>query len=338
MKLPIEVLMETHQILQVTWFCIIGFLFTGYTILDGFDLGIGITLPFLSGSEADTKRLLTAIGPVWDGNEVWLVTGGAALFAAFPQAYATVFSGFYLALMLLLLALIFRAVSIEFWFLDERRRPLWGRVFTIGSALAALLLGVALGNIVYGIPLDYDMNFIGSFFTLLRPFPLLIGLLGFAAIALQGCSYAIQKTDDAISARAKSVAATVWLFYALLLAAALIASALFLPGGLSRWGVWLLLAAAAASLLYFRVMLHRGRDRLLFILSSSSIAFLWGIAGTQLYPNLVRASEGFDITIFSSSSSALTLKLMLVFACIGMPLVIVYTAYVYRVFKGKVTD
>jgi cytochrome bd ubiquinol oxidase subunit II len=330
--------METHQILQITWFCIIGFLFTGYTILDGFDLGIGITLPFLSGGEADTKKLLSAIGPVWDGNEVWLVTGGAALFAAFPLAYATVFSGFYLALMLLLLALIFRAVSIEFWFIDEKRRPLWGWVFTVGSALPALLLGVALGNIVFGVPLDYDQNFIGSFFTLLRPFPLLVGLLGFAAIALQGCSYAIQKIDGGISARAKSVAATIWIFYVLLLGAAVAASALLLPEGMTRWGAWILLAATAASLAGYRVMLHRGRDRLLFVLSSAAIAFLWGIAGIQLYPNLVRASEGFDITIFSSSSSALTLKLMLIFAAIGMPLVIVYTVYVYRIFKGKVSD
>ncbi len=330
--------MDTHQVLQITWFLIIGFLLTGYTILDGFDLGIGVSLPLLCESEGDTKKLFTAIGPLWDGNEVWLITGGAALFAAFPQAYATVFSGFYLALMLLLFALIFRAVSIEFWFLDEKRRKLWMWTYSVCSALVAFLLSVTLGNIVFGVPLDYQMNYIGSFFTLLRPFPLLIGLLGLTLIILHGCSFAILKTSGQTNSRAKSVAATVWMFHVIIAVASVAAAALVLPESMTSPWSWALFAVAAASITSFRLLLHGERDGVLYMTTAGAIVSFWGIAGLQLYPNLVRASEGFDITIFSASSSELTLKVMLIITCIGIPIVLGYTVYVYRVFKGKIVD
>ena len=164
--------MENIKNFQELWFVLILILFIGYSLLDGFDLGIGVLLPFICKTKEEKDILINSIGPVWDGNEVWLITGGGALFAAFPHAYATAFSGFYLAMMLVLFALIFRAVSMEFRVNDEDRSLIWEKAFIVGSGLAALLFGVALGNVVYGVPLDNKMEFTGSFFTLLRPVPL----------------------------------------------------------------------------------------------------------------------------------------------------------------------
>ena len=194
--------MENIQNFQVLWFFLIFILFVGYSLLDGFDLGIGALLPFLGKTKEEKDILINSIGPVWDGNEVWLITGGGALFAAFPHAYATAFSGFYLAMMLVLFALIFRAVSMEFRAYDATRTNLWEKAFITGSALAALLFGVALGNVVYGVPLDNKMEFTGNFFTLLRPVPLFFGVTGFFAILLQGATYAVMKTEGELQKRA----------------------------------------------------------------------------------------------------------------------------------------
>lgn len=182
--------------LQVIWFILIGVLLLGYTILDGYDLGAGFWYLFTK-KEAHKKAIINAIGPFWDGNEVWILTGGGAIFAAFPDVYATVFSGFYLALMLVLLALIFRAVPIEYR--NQHDNPQWKKWwdlgFGLGSALPALLFGVALGNVVNGLPLDELINFTGNFFTLLNPYPLLFGLTGFAMFLTHGALYIQLKTD-----------------------------------------------------------------------------------------------------------------------------------------------
>ena len=195
--------METWDLLKNVWFLLIGVLLAGYSVLDGFDLGIGALFPFLAKSEDEKRTLIRTIGPVWDGNEVWLLTGGGALFAAFPLAYATVFSGFYLALMVVLFALILRAVSLEFRAHDPARKGLWEAAFVGGSALPALLFGVALGNVVVGIPLDARTEFTGNFFTLLRPVPLIFGVLGLCAFLLHGSAYAALKTEGALQARAR---------------------------------------------------------------------------------------------------------------------------------------
>jgi len=182
--------------LNVVWFFLIGFLLVGYSILDGFDLGTGI-LQLFTRTEEDKRALLRAIAPFWDGNEVWLITGGGAIFAAFPHVYATVFSGFYLALILLLVGLIFRALSIEFRDQVESVawKSFWDKAFSVSSLIVTLLLGVALGNIYIGIPLDDGMNYTGSFFTLLRPIPLAIGLTGVFMICTQGSAYLLLKTE-----------------------------------------------------------------------------------------------------------------------------------------------
>ena len=205
--------METWNTLQNIWFVLIGVLFVGYAILDGFDLGIGSLFPFLAKKEEEKDALYKTIGPFWDGNEVWLLTAGGALFAAFPHTYATVFSGFYLALMLVLFSLIFRAISIEFRAHDLKRQKLWDGALVIGSLLPSLLYGVALGNVILGIPLDSNMDYAGNFFLLLRPFPLLIGLFGLVAILVQGATYAAYKTEGEIQSRARKIAQKLWIKY-----------------------------------------------------------------------------------------------------------------------------
>lgn len=329
--------MDTLQILQIVWFVLVGVLLIGYSILDGFDLGVASLAPFIAKDEKETGQLISAIGPVWDGNEVWLLTGGGALFAAFPNAYATVFSGFYLALMLVLFALIFRAVSMEFWTLDENNRGIWKIAFSAGSFLPALLYGVALGNIIVGIPLDNKMEFTGSFFTLLRPFPLSIGLLGLAAILMQGVTYAMLKTKGDIHERAKDLSGKIWIGYIILLILAVAFSFIFLTAPAGKILAWLSLAIVIISLGMLKYFMNTGREFAAFLMSSLSFVGLWGMAGSYLFPNLVIATDAANsINIVNASSSQLTLTVMLIIALIGMPIVIGYTIFVYRVFKGKV--
>ncbi|MEW6528183.1 MAG: cytochrome d ubiquinol oxidase subunit II [Spirochaetota bacterium] len=326
------------NIFQNIWFLIIGFLLTVYSILDGFDLGIASLMPVLTKNEKEQKQVMDSIWPVWDGNEVWLITGGAALFAAFPFAYATVFSGFYLALMLVLFALIFRAVSMEFWYYDEKRKKLWAWAFTIGSLLPSLLFGVALGNIIYGIPIDLNMNFTGSFFTLLRPFPLFIGLLGLSAILLQGCTWAAYKIEGDVAKRAKAMINKIILASVFFFILAIVLTIGLLPSIVSNLFGWIGALFYAIALSYVYVCNRDNKPFNAFIGSSVSFVSLWIMAGAALYPNLVRATiEAYNLTIFNASSTALTLKIMFIIALIGMPIVIAYTVYVYRVFKGKVS-
>jgi len=302
--------MPGWDLLRDVWFVLIGVLLAGYSILDGFDLGVGALLPFLAKSEDEKRTLIGAIGPFWDGNEVWLLAGGGALFAAFPMAYATVFSGFYLALMLVLFALILRAVSLEFRAHDPARKRLWEAAFVGGSALPALLFGVALGNVVVGVPLDARTEFSGTFLTLLRPLPVVFGLLGLSAFLLHGAVFAALKSEGDLRERARRTA----------LAAAVMFAAAFVLS--------LVLAAVA---------LKKGRDGRAFFFSSAAFLGLWGIVGTIQYPVLVRATDpGLSLTIRNASSSALTLQVMLIIALLGMPLVVGYTIFAFRVFKGKV--
>jgi cytochrome d ubiquinol oxidase subunit II len=330
--------MDTLQTLQIIWFFLIGILFAGFSILDGFDLGIGSLLPILARDKKETAALFTAIGPVWDGNEVWLLTAGGALFAAFPYVYATIFSGFYLAMMLVLFALIFRAVSLEFWSMDERRRSLWRWSFVIGSLLPSILFGIALGNVILGVPLNKEMEFTGNFFTLLRPFPLAIGILGFSAILLHGCTYAAIKTKGVIHDRAKAIGKRVSILFALVVAISAILSAFYMPESMINVAAWIFTVLVMLSLVIGRIWMNKNNDAVPFLMSSLSFIGLWGIAGSLQFPNLVKSELGpeMHLSIYNTSSSQLTLTVMLIIAAIGMPVVIAYTIYAYRVFKGKV--
>ena len=332
--------METIEILQICWFFLIGILFAGYAVLDGFDLGIGALMPFLAKS--DEKKALTlfnSIGPVWDGNKVWLITAGGALFAAFPHAYATVFSGFYLAMMLVLFCLIFRAVSIKFYSLEPERRKVWGYAFCLGSIIPSILFGVALGNVIIGVPLDSAMEFIGNFFTLLRPFPLIIGLLGFTAILMQGAVYAALKSEGELQQDARAAASKLVYAYFLLFGVSLAAALIFMPQNMSIIPAWISAAVTVFALFMLKKKIATGEDFKSFVYSSLAFFSLWGIAGSVMFPNLVTATAGneLNITIFNASSGMLTLSIMLGIALVGMPVVIAYSIYVYRVFKGKAT-
>jgi cytochrome bd ubiquinol oxidase subunit II len=329
--------MENIQNFQILWFVLILILFAGYSLLDGFDLGIGALLPFIGKTKEEKDILINSIGPVWDGNEVWLVTGGGALFAAFPHAYATAFSGFYLAMMLVLFALIFRAVSMEFRAHDEARAGIWEKAFFMGSALAALLFGVALGNVVYGVPLDNKMEFTGSFFTLLRPVPLLFGITGFAAILLQGASYALLKTEGELQQRSfRAVVILTWVNI-------VTASIYFLTMAFTFQDImsnWLFYVAILCTLLWLAEILFsikKKHDSAPFWESSFAFIGLWLAVAAVHYPNLIKASNDqiYNITIYNSSTGLHTLKLMSIIALVGMPVVIAYTIFVYRIFKGK---
>ncbi len=331
--------METLTMLQIIWFVLVGVLLAGYAVLDGFDLGIGSMLPLVtSGDEKKTAQVFKTIGPVWDGNEVWLITAGGALFAAFPHAYATVFSGFYLALMIVLLGLILRAVSIEFFILEETNKRVWATTFFIGSLIPSILFGVALGNVIVGIPLDGRMEFTGSFFTLLRPFPLVIGILGLAAILMQGATYLSLKTTGEVHDRAVGLSQKIWYLYAALFVAALALSFIYIPASMSNPFAWASMGLFLACMVLFRMNFDTESYMMKFVLSSVSFVSLWGIAGAIQFPVLVKAAgnAAFNITIYNASSGRLTLSVMLGIALVGMPLVIGYTIYVYRMFRGKI--
>lgn len=331
--------METLTMLQITWFILIGILFAGYAVLDGFDLGIGSLLPILTkNDEKKVSVLFRSIGPVWDGNEVWLITAGGALFAAFPHAYATVFSGFYLALMIVLFGLILRAVSIEFFHLEDGNRRIWGFTFFLGSIIPSILFGVALGNVILGVPLDSKMEFTGNFFTLLRPFPLTTGLLGLAAILMQGVTYTMVKTEGEIHSAAKELAGKIWIGYIALFIFSAVLSFVSVSGSACNIPAWIAASVSLASLFAVKMFIGRNDEFKAFISSSAAFIGLWGIAGALQYPVLVRAinDPALSITAFNASSTKLTLSVMLGIALVGMPVVIGYTTYVYRIYRGKV--
>ncbi|HBI47614.1 MAG TPA: cytochrome d ubiquinol oxidase subunit II [Smithella sp.] len=330
--------MENIQNFQILWFFLILILFIGYSLLDGFDLGIGALLPFLGKTKEEKDILINSIGPVWDGNEVWLITGGGALFAAFPHAYATAFSGFYLAMMLVLFALIFRAVSIEFHAYYKAGSGIWEKVFTLGSGLATLLFGIALGNVVYGVPLDNKMEFTGNFFTLFGPVPLIFGITGFAAILLQGATYAVMKTEGELRERAfYAVKILTWVNF-------VTAIVYFITIAFTFQDIlyhWLFYVAILCTLLWLTEILFsikKKHDSAPFWESSFAFIGLWLAVAAVHFPNLIKASndQSLNITIYNSSTGLKTLQLMSVIAIIGMPVVVAYTIFVYRIFKGKV--
>ena len=329
--------------LPTVWFLLIGLLFVGYAVLDGFDLGAGIVHLFVARDDAERRSVLNAIGPVWDGNEVWLITGGGALFAAFPPVYATVFSGFYLALMLLLGALILRAVSLEFRSKETNRlwRLSWDVGFALGSALAAFLFGVALGNIVRGLPLDDGGVYRGGLAGLLNPFSIVMGLLTLGLAAQQGSSWLVLKTEGAVRNRARrtGVASTLGVIAAWFAATdiAWFDSNRVFDNFARNPLAWIGPVAAALSLAAMLYAYSRRQEFLAFVLSSVAIVGLAATAGATLYPNLVPAVDSTrSLTVDNAHSSDTTLTVMLVIALIGMPIVLAYTAFIYWKFKGKV--
>ncbi|OGD24982.1 MAG: cytochrome d ubiquinol oxidase subunit II [Candidatus Aminicenantes bacterium RBG_13_63_10] len=323
--------------LQTLWFFLVGFLLAGYTLLDGYDLGVGCLLPFLAEREEEKRTLIRAIGPFWDGNEVWLLAAGAALFSAFPRACATVFSGFHLALILVLFALIFRTVSLKFHGRDTKRAGLWELTFSLGSWIPALLFGAALGNVIVGVPLDAAGEFRGTFFTLLRLFPTAIGLLGLSTFLLHGTAYISLKAEGPLRDRAKKAAVKLWWTEGLLFVACLALSFGYLPWARRNLAAWAGAAVFVIALIVLNLAIGWGKDKLAFLMTSLMFLSLWGIAGAVQYPVLVRArAASFSLTAANASSSPLTLRVMLIIAAVGMPLVIAAVVFLHRIFKGRV--
>jgi cytochrome bd ubiquinol oxidase subunit II len=330
--------------LAVIWFALLGVLLAGYAILDGFDLGVGITHLIIPGDDRERRLTMNTIGPLWDGNEVWLVTFGGALFAAFPDAYATVFSGFYTAFMLLLVALILRAVSMEFRskVTHAAWRRLWDSAFTLGSTLAALLFGVATGNVMRGLPLDARGNFTGSLWTLLNPYALLVGLLVVSLFAMHGTIYLHLKTEGELQ---KRIGDWMWKTFGVFLVLFVLTTMFTLVAVpratthlIARPLLWIVPVANVFAIANIPRAIHAGNAAHAFASSCAAIVALVFLLGAALFPDLVPASNapGYSLTLFNSSSSARTLSIMLIIALIGMPMVIGYTAAVYWTFRGKV--
>jgi cytochrome bd ubiquinol oxidase subunit II len=329
--------------LSAIWFVLVGILFTGYAMLDGFDLGIG-ALHLFTKTDEERRTMLNAIGPVWDGNEVWLVTGGGALFAAFPNVYATVFSGFYMAFVLLLVALIFRAVAIEFRSKQPMRwwRQFWDVGFSVGSVCSSLLIGVAMGNIAWGIPLDEHGEFAGSFWSLLGPYPLLLGITTVALFMMHGAIYALLKTDGPLHERLREWISHCIIFFIICYAITTMATLLYVPhmAARVRGNPWLFSIALLNMLAIANIPreIHHRKDWRAFMSSCVAMLCLMGLFGLEMYPNLVLSNPvaGNSLTIHNAASSRKTLGIMLVIAMIGLPIVLSYTVSIYWIFRGKV--
>ncbi|MBC2603581.1 cytochrome d ubiquinol oxidase subunit II [Puniceicoccus vermicola] len=330
--------------LPTFWFILVGVLFTGYAMLDGFDLGVG-ALHLFTKKDEERRILINSIGPVWDGNEVWLVTGGGALFAAFPEVYATVFSGFYDAFMLLLFALIFRAVAIEFRSKHPGRiwRRGWDIGFASGSLLSSLLIGAAMGNVVWGIPLDENHEFTGNILTLLHPYALLLGITTVALFTMHGNIYLILKTEGELQEKLRRwVKITIPIFMILFLVVGLITpfTCPHVQRAFDQRPMILLLLFTLALLLAFNIPreIYKGRELVAFLSSCGTMLALMTLFGCSVYPFMVSSTPNLEnsLTIYNGSSTEQTLRFMAIVALIGVPIVLTYTASVYYIFRGKV--
>jgi cytochrome bd ubiquinol oxidase subunit II len=330
--------------LYIMSFLLLGILLVGYAVLDGFDLGVGILHP-LARSDHERRIFINAIGPIWDGNEVWLITFGGALFAAFPEAYATIFSGFYNAFMLLLFALIFRAVSIEFRSKIESTgwRRVWDWGFFGSSLLATLLFGVAVGNAMIGIPLDERGVFAGTFFDLLGLYPIMVGLLAVAMFAMHGALYLYLKVPH--GEMHQRIGRWMWHTWGIFLVVYILTT-IYTLAMVERavpnfehnpWamGIVLLNVLAIANI---PRSVFADRPGQAFFSSCLTIVSLVTLFSMALWPNLVTASNNpdYSLTIYRAASSPKTLMIILVIALIGMPLVLTYTGIVYWTFRRRV--
>jgi cytochrome d ubiquinol oxidase subunit II len=326
--------------LTTVWFILIAVLWIGYFVLEGFDFGVGILLPVLGRDEKERRLMINTIGPVWDGNEVWLLVAGGATFAAFPEWYATLFSGFYLALFVILVALIARGVAFEY----RGKRPdspwkaWWDRAIFWGSAVPALLWGVAFANIVRGVPLaelDGNIEFVGTFVDLLSPYALLGGLVTLSLFTTHGAIFLALKTDGDIRGRARGLAERVGLVAAVLAVAFLAWTYVLRPEP-----VFAVLAALAAVCLLGALAANRaGREGWAFLGTALTLALAVAALFASLYPAVLPSSidPAFDLTIDNASSTAYTLTIMTWVAVVMTPVVLAYQGWTYWVFRRRLT-
>ncbi len=328
--------------LNIFWFVLLGILLTGYAVLDGFDLGVGIVHLF-ARSDNDRRIFMNSIGPLWDGNEVWLVTFGGALFAAFPNAYATAFSGFYLPFMFLLFALIFRAVSMEFRSKQEMRwwRAMWDGSFAFASMVATLLFGVAVGNMMIGLPIGADMESQGTVLSMLNPFSLLTGVFAVATFAMHGTIYLYLKTEGELQQRIHRWMWTTFGIFLVLYMFTTMATLVTLPSAVKNFRnipwAWVVVLLNVLAIANIPRAIYLGKPFYAFISSCCSIAALTFLFGFSLFPNMIVSSLNPDwsLTIYNAASSQKTLGIMMWIAFLGMPFVLSYTVAIYWIFRGK---
>ena len=366
--------MLSYETLRLVWWLLLGILLVAYAVMDGFDLGVAMLLPFAARNDLERRVAINSVGPVWEGNQVWLILGGGAIFAAWPQLYAVAFSGFYLAMFAILVGLILRPVAFKFR--SKRDEPSWRSRWDwvlFGSGLVpTLIFGVALGNVLQGVPfrLESDMQIFydGSFFGLLNPFALLCGLVSVAMLVMHGSAWLRLKTDGAVAERARSYGRIAAVATVLLYAAAGVVlwlwvdgyriTSTIVPAGASNpllktaevhagaWfgnymaqpALWLVPALGLLGAMLAWLGLHLRREWFAMLASTVSIACIVLSVGVSLFPFLLPSSMDprFSLTLWDSSSSHLTLFIMLVSTAIFLPLILAYTSWVYSVLRGKV--
>lgn len=330
--------------LQFIWFSAFVILLTGYAILDGFDLGVGMFHLF-SKKDLERRLMINAIGPIWDGNAVWLVTAGGALFAGFPAVYATVCSAFYFFVMILLAGLIFRAVAIEF----RSKQPMawwrwfWDIMFSLASLVISIVFGLIVGNLIRGIPLNAEGEFIGDAASLLNPYAFLISAVTITLFMMHGVIYIIMKTEGELHDRMRGWVNPAIIQFILFYAIGTMATLIYMPHmveTIKERPVFFLVAILNIfAIANIPREINRGKDFLAFLSSCANIICLLALFGIGIYPNVVRAindPSNLSLTLYNSSSSAETLGILLVIACIGLPMVISYTTVIYWIFRGKV--
>jgi cytochrome d ubiquinol oxidase subunit II len=327
--------------LNTVWFILVSILFVGFFFLEGFDYGVGILLPFLGKDDTDRRRILNAIGPVWDGNEVWMIAAGGAMFAAFPNWYATLFSGFYLPLLLILLALILRAVAFEFRSKDRRPawRSLWDMLIFVGSLVPALLWGVAFANLIRGVPIDANMNYTGGFWNLLNPYALSGGLATLSLFTLHGAAFLSLKTEGELMNRARATARRLWPL-ALVLVLLFVVLGYVATDMLSQRGVIFVLVSvlAAAALLAAGWFIRNRQHGWAFIMTGLTIVLAVAMLFLGLYPRVMVSSLNPDwsLTISNASSTPYTLRLMSIVALIFVPIILLYQGWTYWIFRKRI--
>jgi cytochrome bd ubiquinol oxidase subunit II len=330
--------------INTIWFVVLTLMLAGYAVLDGFDLGVGALHLVLARRPEERETTIAAIGPVWNGNEVWLLAAGGSMVVAFPHLYASAFSGFYLALMLVLWLLVLRGVAIEFR--HQIDNPLWHDamdvIFCVSSALLAVLFGAAVGNVLRGVPFNIEGTFQGSFALLLNPFALLCGVLSLFALALHGATYLTMKTDGPVQERARRLVTPLFVATLVLLAAVIGFSFVVQPGFTANFAKWpALLAAplaAAAAVVAIPFFARRRQDLFAFLSTAALIVSVLGSAAAGLYPRLLPGLAGSPISaldIYNSASAPRSMTIALGIYLVAMTIVVVYLFNIYRVWRGK---
>ena len=364
-----------YATLRLIWWLLLGLLLIGFAVMDGFDLGVGTLLPVVARTDSERRLVLNVVGPVWEGNQVWLIVGGGVIFAAFPALYAVSFSGFYLAMCLILLALILRPVGFKFRSKveDWRWRAVWDWALFVGGFVPALVFGVAMGNVLLGAPFHFDETlrifYTGGFFALLSPFAVLCGLVSVSMLVMHGAAMLAMKTEGAVATRARRCGSLAALATAMLfvLAGVWVANGVTgysIVGGIDMAGAsnplakqviavpgawmanyrlmpwtWIFPLLGVAGALLSASMLRAGRAGAAFLCSALAIACIILTEGVAMFPFLLPSSThpGSSLTVWDSTSSHLTLFVMLLVTCLLLPLVMLYTGWVYRVLRGKVS-